>query len=72
MNHPGNLEYCRARVDFEGNLTLKYRWSKLKVEGSMAHDENVLDWSDDDIVDLVADLVGIPDEEVEKVEVLRD
>lgn len=65
------LEYCRATVDLEGNLTMVYKWSHLKVRGSLSHDENVLDWSDDDIAGLVAALIGCSDEDAERIEVLR-
>lgn len=61
------LVYCTAKVDCEGNLTMRYKWRDLLVEGSMRHDENVADWSDDDIVGLVADLIGCSDEDAEKI-----
>lgn len=65
----GPLERCTARVDYEGNLTITYKWTNLKVEGSMSHDEYVGDWSDDDIVGLVGDLIGCSDEDCEKIKV---
>jgi hypothetical protein len=71
-NSEERLLRCKAHVDDEGRLSMTYRWSHLDVDGHDSHDEDVSDWSDRDIRDLVASLIGIENEgDIEKIEVVR-
>ena len=50
---------CRVNIDFEGNAVAIYRWKSLDVDGRDVLDEDVTDWSDDEIRDVVAGVIGI-------------
>lgn len=59
--------FCRAIVDC-GNLRWEYRHPGAKVEGRMSHDEDVSDFSQEDIIDLTRSMLGLaPEETVEVV-----
>jgi len=66
------LERCVIHVDQDGQLTVSYKWSHLKVSGSLSHDEDVSTWDDDEIIDLVVDLIGADDEDRSVIELEND
>lgn len=67
----GKLERCAISIDEHGNLIAHYRWSHLQVDGSFAHDEDVSDWTDDEIKGLVADMIGADSEDQKVMEIER-
>lgn len=64
------LLYCKVTVH-DGVASARYHWEDLPVPGSISHDEDVSDWTDEEIADCIADLVGIEEGEKDKIEVVR-
>lgn len=62
--------WCRVTV-MDGRAVARYRWAGLDVDGSESIDENVSDWSDDDIRETVATMIGADSEQARKIEVER-
>lgn len=64
------LERCEARVSCMGDLSISYKWAHLPFGGRYDHDEDVSFWTDEEIVDLVCDMIGVDhDDDREVVEV---
>ena len=58
-------EYIKATVDGEGNLSMEYKLPGVK-QGRQSHDEDVSEWTDDEIRICVRQIIGAePDEDVE-------
>lgn len=65
----GDLKFCTAQRDGD-SVTVTYRWENLPTNGSDYFSEEGLEsWSDDDVVGFVSDMLGLTDEQAEKVEV---
>lgn len=62
-----NYEYVRAIVDC-GELRWEYKVEDASVPGRMTHDEDVTDYSDDDIRDITRMMLDCPDSQ--EIEVL--
>ncbi len=62
-------EHCRIDVSCDGQAVATYRWAGNKVDGRDAHDEDVSEWSDDEIREVFAGLLGIT-EGIEEIEVV--
>ncbi len=59
--------YVRALVDDDGSLRWEYQLPGRPAV-SMAHDENVGEWKEREIVDLTRDMLSMqPDEEVKVI-----
>ena len=56
------LEYCTITVD-GGDASATYKWSHLDVEGGFSHDEDVSDWSNDELLDLFSVMIGFDKED---------
>lgn len=52
------LEYCRVTVNGDGVATARYKWKDNEVEGSDTHDEDMFEWTDDDIRDCFCGIIG--------------
>lgn len=63
------LKYCNIAVT-NGDLYATYLYVGSSVEGEFIHDENVSDWSDDEIKECVSDMIGCGLEELDGVEVV--
>lgn len=61
-------EYVKATVDC-GELSWKYKVVGMETTGSMRHDEDVSEWSDDDIREVTAMMLDVPDDDRDKIEV---
>ena len=73
MDEEGPLEYCEVTVSAEGLARAEYKWAGLGVAGSQSHEEDVSQWSDDEIRECFADLLGIEDEnDKAKIKVVWD
>lgn len=67
------IERCIATVSCMGDLSISYKWAHLPCGGRHDHDEDVGTWSDDEILDLVCNVIGIEhDEDREAVEVRHE
>ena len=55
---PEHLERCDIRVQ-NGIATARYRWAHLRVDGHIQHDEDVTGWTDQDVLNVMANLIGI-------------
>lgn len=67
------LEWCTARVSCDGRVTATYRWSGNDIDGQDQYDdEDVAEWTDSDIRDLVSGLVGIEGDDVKKIQIERE
>jgi len=62
------FEYVRAIVEID-ELRWEYKVETSPVQGSMSHDEDVSDYTDDDIIDLTMGMIGVPEEQKDLVEV---
>ena len=56
MTQNESYEYIKAIVDC-GSLRWEYRLNGSHVVGRMAHDEDVLAWSDKEIIDLTCSVL---------------
>jgi hypothetical protein len=74
MSSAESLEWCTATVTPEGYIQIAYRWKAAERDGSdLFTDEDVYGWSDDDVIDAVADLIGIERaSDRERIEIIRD
>jgi hypothetical protein len=61
-------EYIRAIVDC-GELRWEYKMVGSEVIGRMAHDEDVSQWSDEEIIDVTCAMLDVEDGERDKVSV---
>lgn len=61
-------EYIRATIT-EGELSLRYQIKGIPTVGRMTHDEDVSDYSDFDIVELVTNLLDVPPEQEKIIEI---
>lgn len=53
-------EWVKAVVSFGGKLRFRYRVKDADKDGSEGWDEDVSDWTDRNIQDLGASLLGVP------------
>lgn len=66
------LERCTATVT-NGIVSATYRWEGNDRDGGIRHDEDVSTWTDGEIRDAIAALIGAEEkEDVEKIEVVWD
>lgn len=63
-------DWVKATVDC-GDLRLTYHATGAKVDGRTDHDEDVSDWSDDDIRNVAAQLLDIPSDCAGSIEVVH-
>lgn len=67
------LDYCTVTVrEGEGASFARYRWIGNEGSGSDTFDEDLSSWSDDDIREHVAAIVGIDDDQLELIDIERD
>jgi hypothetical protein len=64
-----SYEFIRAHADC-GELRWEYKLESSDVVGRMKHDEDIEDWSDDDIKQVTEMMLGIPEDQVDKIEVI--
>ena len=55
-------DYIRALIDGE-DLTIEHKIEGNPVKGRTDHDEDVSDWIEDDVRDLIVTLLGVSDEQ---------
>ena len=55
-----NYKYVRAIADC-GDLRWEYQLADSDVLGRMSHDEDVSDWSDDDIIHVTRAMLDVPE-----------
>lgn len=67
---PDVLNYCVVTVT-DRTAAVRYRWND-KREGSDLIDDDVSEWTDEEIREVVANIVGIEDDDREKIEVVWD
>ena len=66
MSDEGRYLWCKASVDMlMGTVQFTYQVAGLEVEGEQSHDEDVSEWSEEDIRQLAHDLLDVPKELVE-------
>ncbi len=65
-------EFITATRDAEGNLSWSYRAKGADRPGSQAHDEDVSEWSDDDIRDLTMSTLGVPEHQRDLIVIEND
>lgn len=65
------LKYCNITVKEDGSAAASYQWEGLPATALSYNEEDVSEWSDDEIIDLFADLCGIEEGETGKVTVKR-
>lgn len=61
-------EYIRAIVDC-GELRWEYKLKAFDVSGSMSHDEDVSEWSDEDIKTVTRMMLDVNDDDPVEIEV---
>lgn len=67
------LVRCIIKVGPDGRVRATYRWSHLQIDGHDCHDEDVTSWSDQEIKQCVADLIGVTKpEDLDRMVVERD
>ena len=64
-------EYVNAIICC-GELRWKYKVEGCDVSGSMPHDEDVSDWTDEEIIDLTCNMLDVSDDQRGLIEVIRD
>ncbi len=64
-------EWIKATVDCEGELVIRHKLVGFPTEGSLAHDEDVSDWSDSDIRKVIAGLLDAEDQK-DIIEVIHE
>lgn len=62
------FQYIRATVS-DGELTINYRLRMNPSAGRMTHDEDVSEWADKEIKELIAGLIDVPSDELHKIEI---
>lgn len=62
-------EYIRATVDC-GDLTIRYQVKGNPSPGRMDHDEDVSDFTDDEIKDLIVMLLDVPDKQKDLIVIM--
>lgn len=65
-------EYISAVVDEEGTLTVDYKLSLNGIESQIMHDEHVLGWSEEEVLDLVMGILAAPKEQRSSVMLVRE
>lgn len=63
-----HLLWCKVVIE-EGQARATYRWSDTIVNGRHDHDEDVSSWTDDEVVNLIADMIGADERDREKIEI---
>ena len=67
-----HYEYVRATVSVtDGSMVMRYKIAGAPA-GSMSHDENVSEWTDGEIRDVVGGLLGVPEAIRDTIEVIWD
>lgn len=67
---PQHLERCTVTVGPEGRGSAVYRWSGNDVDGRVTFDEDFADWTDREIRECAAAIIGIEElGEIRKIEV---
>jgi hypothetical protein len=66
--NPGHYEYIRAVRD-GAHLTITYRLNGAAVEGSESHDEDVSDWTRQDIERVVRSLLSVDPDDPVKIDI---
>lgn len=64
-------ERCLVTVDFEGVATAHYRWVGAVVDGYDQLEEDVTDWTDDEIREAVAQSIGMS-AGIDEIEIERE
>lgn len=64
-------EYVKATVT-DGSLVWEYQVEGFPSPGSMSHDEDVSEWSDEDIIDITAMILDVEDEQRDIIELIRE
>ena len=62
------FEWIRAIVDC-GSLRWQYKVNTSDVVGGDAHDEDISDWTDDDIKDMTCSMLGVKDDQRDLIEI---
>ena len=62
INETEKYEYIRALIDGE-DLTMEHKTEGNPVKGRTDHDEDVSDWSEEDVRDLIVALLGVSEEQ---------
>lgn len=65
-------EWVKARVTEDGSCIFTYRVKGNPIDGSDQHDEDVVDWTDQQIRELGCDLLGIDRKFAGRIEVIHD
>lgn len=71
MNDEPKLLWCKVTVSGDTAIA-RYRWEGLMVDGSDCLDDDISGWSDDDIRQTVALVVGIDKVDVKRIDVIWD
>jgi hypothetical protein len=71
MNPSSGYEQITVMVS-EGRALLRYRVTGSKIDGRDAHDEDVTEWSDQDLRNLACDLLDVDRQFAGDIAVERD
>lgn len=66
----GVCEWCRVTINTSGQARADYKWAGLDRQGSDALDEDVSEWSDQEVREVVAGIIGVEDG-IDEIEIHR-
>lgn len=68
-----DFEYIRATVDDEGGVDIHHKLKDCDIPGSVYYgDEDVSSWPDDDVKNLVKDMTGCDESDLEMIDLFRE
>lgn len=67
-----HYDFIRATVDCDGDMRMEYRLKNLTVVGNQSHDEDVSQWTDEEIRRCVRSLLSVDENDPVVVEVIHD
>jgi hypothetical protein len=67
----GGYDWMKVTVT-EGKARIDYRVTGLKRDGHDGIDEDVSEWDDDSLRMIASRMLGVPDEDANKIEVVWD
>lgn len=70
--NPDHYEYIKAIVDCEGNLRITYRLNGSMVTGRDSHDEDVSDYTDDQIKIVIRSILSVEKDDPVEISILHD
>jgi len=69
MSEAEGYEYIKAIIDC-GSLRWEYLIAGYDVKGRDAHDEDVSDWTEEEILTLTKNMLDVPEDQADRIEII--